>query len=51
MFKRINDEIDGFNSLGEKWSNFFRPKERIVEESTVSSRFVQLFEEHGIHRN
>jgi len=51
FFKWINGEIDGFNSLGQKWSNFWRPKEPIVEEATVSSRFVRLFEEHGIHRN
>jgi len=27
------------------------PKKPIVKENTVSSRFVQLFEEHGVHRN
>ncbi|MFK5950093.1 MAG: hypothetical protein QM500_15120 [Methylococcales bacterium] len=51
MFKRINDEIDGFNSLEKKFENLFKVEAPIYEESTVSSRFVQLFEEHNIHRN
>lgn len=51
MFKRINDEIDGLNSLEKKFENLFKVEAPIDEESTVSSRFVQLFEEHNIHRN
>ena len=48
MFKKINDEIEGFLSLNKKLCG---PIEPIAEASTVSSRFVDLFENHGVHRN
>jgi len=48
MFKWINDQLDALISLDKK---FFSSIEPIAKPSTVSSRFVDLFENHGVHRN
>jgi len=48
IFKKINDEIDALASLDKK---VFGSKQPVAEQSSVSSRFVDLFEIHGVHRN
>ena len=42
------DQIDAFFSLLERFKRYSSAK---IEPDTVASRFVLLFEKHGIHRN
>jgi hypothetical protein len=51
IFKKINDEIDALASLSKKAKKIVQLEKSIAEISTVSSRFVCLFEKHGVHRN
>jgi hypothetical protein len=44
-------EIDSFFSLFDRFKKFFNDNEKILVEESVATRFVRLFESHGVHRN
>lgn len=45
----IFSEVDAFVSLLERFKRMIRQKP--VETVTIATRFIQLFESHGVHRN
>lgn len=47
----IFGEIDSFFSLFDRIKKFFASKNKYQTSETVASRFVSLFECHGVHRN
>ncbi|WP_027156669.1 hypothetical protein [Methylobacter luteus] len=45
------DQIDAALSILERLKNLFMPDRQSHEIDSIASRFVRLFEKHGIHRN
>lgn len=49
--KWIDEQSDTLISLYKKGKRLFGYAEPVAEESTVASRFISLFVNHGVHRN